>query len=253
MSDARPGASKKRRTDARKTSRMYAARTAFPAETKYFDTSFAATIPVTADWAATNMACSNYVAADGTIGSYTDSALIPSANGSGYGQVVGNKYLLKAMRVRGAVQATAIAGQTAAPNFPCTRIVLVMDTQPNGAQETGPNVFADMGSALQNVFTFQQMAAGMPGRFVILGSQVVQQPDAISFNDAAGTGVATVAQGQFEFTKQWKRGLKVNIKSNSGTAAIANLTDCNIFLLAHSNAPGYVVTLTGCARAYYVD
>lgn len=255
MSDARPGASKKRRTDARKTSRVYSARTAFPAETKYFDTTFSATVPATADWAASNIPMTSFLNNQGALTAYTDSPIIPSSNGSGYGEVVGNKYLLKAVRCRGELQITAVSAQAVALQNPMVRVVLVLDTQPNGAQETGPNVFTDLGGAPQCNYSFQQMAAGMPGRFKILGSVTKSIVHSINWNDAAGTGTSVFCKEPFEFTKAWKRGLKICIKSNAGgTPAIANYTDASIFLMAHSAAAaGYVCTIVGANRAYYID
>lgn len=137
--------------------------------------------------------------------------------------------------------------------MPAIRVALVLDTQPNGAQETGPNIFPDMGSAGQDLYSFQQMAGGMPGRFQILGTKLLRPQAGMAFNDAAATGSVTLPPMNFEFTKQWKRGLKMMIKSNSGTPAIANLTDTNIFLVAHSAATAITTSILGCCRAYYVD
>lgn len=247
------GASKRRRKSTRKMTRR-ATQSVFPAEMKYFDTTFSATVAQTADWAAANVAMTSYVKSDGTLAAYTDSALIPSANGPGYGEIVGNKYILRALRVRGEVSVAALATQTVPVSASRVRVVLVLDTQPNGAQEQGPNVFLDMGGAPQCNYAFQQMAGGMPGRFRILGTQVLEMGPPTVLNDGAATSGVIVAPVPFHFEKQWKRGLKVNIKSNaaSSTPAIANLTDNNIFLLAHSTA-GYTCTILGCARAYYVD
>lgn len=97
---SKAGRSKRRRTNGRAVSRR-ATQSVFPAEVKYFDTTFSAAVQQTADWAASNVAMTSYLASDGTLTAYTDSAIIPSANGSGYGQVIGNKYILRALRVRG--------------------------------------------------------------------------------------------------------------------------------------------------------
>ena len=73
-------------------------------ETKYFDTSF--NVPIvgaSGNWTSTEVACDAYVDADGSTAAYTASALIPSAIGSGYGQVDGNRYKLKKIRARGQI------------------------------------------------------------------------------------------------------------------------------------------------------
>lgn len=231
----------------------------FPAETKYFDTSFSAAVQLTADWAAVNIPMTSYLNETGALTGYVDSPLIPSSNGSGYGQVIGNKYLLKALRCRGEVSVATLSDQADVKDYPTVRLALVLDTQPNGAQETGANIFPDMGTAAQCCYSFQQMSAGMPGRFVILGNKTLTFKDFAGFNDGAaatpGTGSIVLAPLQFSFEKQWKRGLKVLIKSNAGgVPAIANYTDANIFLVAHAaTGTGFVPTIRGCSRAYYVD
>lgn len=249
--DAAKSPSKKRRTNARAVTRRAAS--TFPVEVKYFDTAFSASVASTADWAAANVAMTSVVGGDGALAGYTDCGLIPSAVGTGYGQIIGNKYIARALRVRGELSCTPLNGQTVVVNPPSVRVVLVHDTQPNGAQELGPNVFLDMGTASINNYSFQQMGAGMPGRFKILGTKEYFFRDCSVVNDAAGVSSSiTLAKVPFSFVKQWKRGLKTCIKAGGTTPAIAQLIDNNIFLLAHAT-PGYTVTIQGCGRCYYVD
>lgn len=80
------------------------------------------------------MPCTNYIQSDGTtLGAYTDSALIPSAVGAGYGQVVGSKYMLHKIRVRGQVFPAVNSDQADVPPMASVRVVLVQDLRPNGA------------------------------------------------------------------------------------------------------------------------
>jgi len=119
-------------------------------ETKYFDTSQgSAGIANAADWTGSELPSTNYIQSDGTtLGAYTDSALIPSAVGAGYGQVVGSKYHLKKIRTRGQIWSIVQSDQADVPLPSTVRMLLVMDTRPNGAQGQGEEVLADMGTAV---------------------------------------------------------------------------------------------------------
>lgn len=221
---------------------------------KYFDTSFSQTLASAADWTGTEVPCTNYIQSDGTtVGAYTDSALIPSAVGAGYGQIIGTKYMLKALRVRGSI--TAAAASDAADMFGGRdiTIALVHDTQPNGSQAQGEDVFTDMGSAVQVNHSFQAMGAGGGGRFRILARKSVMLQPATAGTDGTNTNSLGFTGYLFNFEKQWKRGLPVHIKGNSATPIMASLTDNNIFLLAHAANASPSVTINGTARAYYLD
>ena len=138
------------------------------AETKYFDVGI--NVDVTAagtDWANSEVPCDNYVNSSGVAAAYTDSCLIPTANGSGYGQVIGNKYNLKKLRVRGMLQ-IATQSDAADVGSPVTaRIMLVRDKQPNGAQAQGEDVMQDLGAFGENAFSFMRVADNV-GRFEII-------------------------------------------------------------------------------------
>lgn len=223
-------------------------------ETKYFDTSFAFTVPGAADWTGTEVTCSNYIQSDGTtIGAYTDCALIPSAVGTGYGNIQGSKYLLKGISVRGDVSSAATAAQTSATAARSVRLVLVMDTMPQGSQAQGESVFPDMGSAAQCNYSYLALAAGTGGRFRILADKVVMLQPAIAGTDGANTFSTVLANAQYKMSWKPKRGIVVNIKSSGTTPATSQLSDCNIFLLAHASSTAPVLTLNGAARATFQD
>lgn len=224
------------------------------AETKYFDTSFAFTVAGAADWTGTEVACSNYIQSDGTtVGAYTDCALIPSAIGAGYGQVSGNKYLIKQIRVRGEFSPAGLSDQAdvGGPRF--CRVVLVHDTQPNGAQAQGEDVFTDMGSAAQCNYSFLAMAGGAGGRFRILADETVMLETGLAGTDGANTNSVSWNGKFFSFYYRPKKPIQVFLKANSSTPTVASLSDANIFMLAHMNNTSPVVTLNGCARCYYID
>lgn len=224
-------------------------------ETKYFDTSFQQSpIASAADWTGTEVPCTNYIQSDGTtVGSYTASALIPSANGAGYGQVVGSKYSIKKIRVRGQVVAAALPDQADVPAMQTVRLVLVEDLQPNGAQAQGEDVFTDLGGAAQVQYSFLAMAAGAGGRFRILKDEILTLQPASSGTDGTNTNSVVLEGATFNWTWAPKKSVPVRIKANASSPAVAALSDRNIFLLAHSSAGTVSIAINGCARCYYND
>jgi len=254
--DARPGgAAKKRRTTKRAPRKRSAmSPSAFPPETKYFDTTFSATVDSAADWATASVPMTSYIQSDGsTVAAYTDRALIPSAVGSGYGQVVGSKYLLKKVHIRGELYGTAAVDQADVLPGTSVRCVLVMDTQPNGAQATGDLVFTDLGNARQCNFSFMAMGAAGNGRFRILKDKIYLLQPANAGTDGTSTNSVICSNGKFNFVYSPKKPISVRIKASGSTPAIAQLTDVNIFLMAHASTAVNAPVIAGAARAYYVD
>jgi len=228
-----------------------AGRAPMPTETKYFDTSFSQTIAAAADWTGTEVPCTNYIQSDGTtVGAYTDSALIPSAIGAGYGQVNGNKYYLNTIRVRGHIIPTVTSDAADVKEAFSTRLVLVEDTQPQGAQAQGENVFTDMGNVAQNNFSFLAMAAGSGGRFRILKDKTYIFQPGVAGTDGASTNSVTNTGQLFKFNYTWKKNKQVVLKANSAVPTVASLSNSNIFLLAHCNG---LAAINGVARAYFKD
>jgi len=220
-------------------------------ETKYFDVSFGASgVSAAADWTGSEVPCTNYIQSDGTtIGAYTDSALIPSAIGAGYGQVVGSKYHLKKIRVRGEVLGVVASDQADVKGPTTVRIVLVLDERPNGAQSQGEDVFPDMGTAAQNNFSFLAMGAGTGGKFRILKDEWITLNPQVAGTDGANTNSTCVGGATFSFAYKPKTPLNVCLKANSATPTVASLSSHNIFLLAHCGTAS--VLISGVSRAYY--
>lgn len=224
-------------------------------EIKHFDTSLSmATVASAADWTGTEVTCSNYIQSDGTtLGAYTDCALIPSAIGSGYGEVIGTKYLIKGLRIRGELRGAASTGGGTAIGTRTVRLVLVHDKMPQGAQAQGEVIYPDMGSAPQCNYSYLALGSGTGGRFQILADKVVTLEPGTSFNDAAATGTQSWNTKVFQMNLRFARGIPVNLKAGGTSPATSKLSDCNIFLLAHVSASTPTVSLEGCARCDYVD
>lgn len=221
-------------------------------ETKYFDTSFSQTVASAGDWTGTEVPCTNYIQSDGTtVGAYTDSALIPFAVGAGYGQVVGSKYNLKKIRVRGEVTGIVGADQADVPPPNSVRVVLVQDLRPNGAQAQGEDVFTDMGNGPQCNYSFLAMGAGTGAKFRILADETIMLQPALAGTDGASTN-SVVRSGQtFSFVWKPKQPLQVFLKANSASPTVASLSSANIFLLAHAGSATTTTAIQGCARCYY--
>lgn len=233
--------------------RKYKRTSTFAPETKYFDLAQQFTVGSAADWTGTEVTNSAYIAPDGTtLTAYTESALIPSAVGAGYGQVTGSKYMLKALRCRGNLSATALSDQADMTGPVNVTLALVLDTQPNGAQAQGEDVFTDLGTAAQCNHSFQAMGAGTGGRFKILKRKMFTLQPATAGTDGTNTNSLMMSGTQYSMEMQWPRGLLCNIKTNSAVPAVASLSDNNIFLLAHRDGSAPVV-LSGASRAYYSD
>jgi len=225
-----------------------------PREMKYFDTSFSQTVSTAADWTGSEVPCTNYIQSDGTtVGAYTDSALIPSAIGAGYGQVDGSRYFLKKLRLRGTILSAVSSDQADAAIAGGVRVVLVMDTQPQGAQAQGENVFTDMGTAVQAHMSFLAMAAGSGGRFRILKDKRFMLNPAVAGTDGANTLSTARNSAEFKFNYVFKKPITVNLKANSATPTVASLSNCNIFLLCHAYQTVSPAAITGCARAVFCD
>jgi len=230
----------------------YARPSSVPVETKYFDVSFGGTAATAADWTGTMVPCVNYIQSDGTtVGAYTDGAMIPSAIGAGYGQVQGSKYYLKRIRIKGALIPTVTSDSADVLVAIGARVMVIMDTQPQGAQANGDDIFTDMGTAAQSHFSFLAMAAGSGGRFQVLKDKLYTLQPGSAGTDGANTNSVSRGMVNFKCNYNWKKPLAVQLKANSATPTVASLSNYNIFVLVHCTSG--VVTTSGCARAYYTD
>lgn len=226
-------------------------------ETKYFDVG----INGSTTWAGTTFAdtevpCDNYVNSSGTAAAYSDSALIPSAVGSGYGQVNGNRYKLKKIRVRGDVAVNILPVQDDANYARLVRVMLVMDTQPNGTQAQGEDIIQDVGASSENLYAYKRVASSS-GRFRILKDQFITLQPTTAQTDGTATSSNGFQSQQFSMQYQPKTPIQVNIKSGNSTPTVAGLETCNIFLLMAGidagNGSAVQTFMHASARTYYSD
>jgi len=219
-------------------------------EEKYFDVSGFSTVSAGANWEGTEVPCDNYIEDDGvTLGAYTESALIPSANGPGYGQVLGAKYQIKRIYVKGHVQITAVGDLADVPESHPTRIALVMDKQAGGAQLQGENVFSDMGNVAACVYSCQQQGL-LSHKYQVLMDHTGMHDVSSTSTDGGNTCSACWTAVPFSFSYEPSHPLIVNVLTSGATPSVAQLKDVNIFLLCLS---GRVGTITFVSRCYYTD
>jgi len=223
-------------------------------EVKYFDVGINAAVTTAGTtWADTEVPADNYVNSSGSPAAYTDSCLVPTAQGSGYGQVNGNKYLLKTLRVKGSLFYAGFSALDAVQSPIPVRLVLVMDLMPSGSQAQGEDVFQDFGATPENAYSFLRMASG-GGRYQILKDKIITLTPTVAANNAAGSTVSvTYTQPHFKFAV--KPNKEVQIKTGNATPTIAGTVNCNIFLLAYAyfGSSAQAITVQACSRAYYVD
>lgn len=241
-----------------RTQRVTSRNSTFGPETKYFDVAIDADVTTAGTtWADTEVPCDFYVNSSGAPAAYTDCALIPTAQGSGYGQVDGLKYRIKKLRIRGALSTATLTAQAAVSSGTITRVMLVMDTAPNGNQAQGEDIMQDIGDYGSNAYSFQRVA-NTGGRFRILKDKWLRNTPAVAGYNAAATTVSESYNNSiFKFQYVPKVPIEVNIKAGNATPTVAGLSNINIFLLAYcyNQSAGGVQTvrIAAASRCYYFD
>lgn len=199
----------------------------------------------------------------GSPAAYTDCCLIPTAQGTGYGQVVGQRYKLKKIRVRGELTSTQATAGTTVGAPVNVRILLVMDTQPIGAggvgaQAQGEDIMQDFGEAQENAYSFQRVA-NASGRYRILKDEICVLDVGVAANDTTAGTISTQRNSKhFSFQYRPKVPLNIQIKNGNATPTIAGVQSHNIFLLAYAysaspTGSAQAVIVRAASRCYYID
>ncbi len=224
-------------------------------ETKYFDCGIFTTVTwAGTDWSDSEVPCDNFVNSSGVAAAYTDSCLLPTAIGSGYGQVNGNRYKLKKIRVRGSLEAAVSQNQADMLQAGIVRLMLIHDEQPNGAQAQGEDIMQDIGAAGENLFSYKRVASSS-GRFRILKDMFINLQPVTAGTDGTNTNSLAFETENFSFQYQPNSPILVNVKSGSATPTIASTINCNMFLILAATRAGAAlgITVSAASRAYYVD
>lgn len=220
-------------------------------EVKYFDCAGTNAVSATADWTGTEIPCDNYIQSDGTtLGAYTDSALIPSANGPGYGQVLGGKYRILKIRFRAILSIDSSTGADPANAGQMSRIALVMDMKAGGAQLQGEQVFTDMGPVPDVCMSFQQQGQATD-KYRILKDQINLHNVAAVGSEFDASNFPVAWQSKYiNWTYTPAKPLIVNVLTSGATPAVSQLKDINIFILARTGLTGNIAFVSRC---YYTD
>jgi hypothetical protein len=208
-------------------------------ETKYFDCTGSHTAHTWngTDWGGAEVPCTRYVGATGVpsfAGVYTDPPLIPSAvpNTDGYGQISGSRFRIKKLTVRGVVTPPPHSGAATAYDGCISRVLLVLDRQPNNAQASGADVLQDMGDLMENFHAPLSMA-NFGGRFIILDEVFLTHDVMGSVNNASAGTISNSYQPRFfNFEYRPRRRFLVSVDMSGNVYPdVANLNNCNIFLM----------------------
>jgi len=221
-----------------------------PPETKYFDTSGSDAISTSADWTGSEIACVSYLNANGTFAAYAESPLIPSANGTGYGEVLGCQYEILKIRVRGYIKIDSTGAVANPPEPVSSRLSLVMDTRAGGTQLQGEQVYTDWGSSvIPTIHSFQQQV-DVTNQYVVLKDMVNLHCVTAIASDGTSTTTNVWEPIPIAFTYTPSEPLIVNIVPNVTTPSVAQLKDINIFMIAKAELAATIIFV---ARCYYVD
>ncbi len=225
-------------------------------EVKTWDCAGIPTINPTATWINTKVAWSEFADSDGAIdNSKTAELLIPSENGSGYGQVNGSAYLIKKLHVRGSISINPVASLTTIGDPSVDyRILLVRDTQPNGVQQDGAFVMQDFTIANADMFIDR---AETVNRFKILKEQrgvinlVATPPTFVAVDPGpyTQTSTAVFSKDTFDFVYVPSSDFEVRLAPDQAHS-VAALVNENIFLLVWCDL---AMSVRFQSRCYYCD
>lgn len=214
------------------------------------DTGFDQVVASAADWVGTRVVASTFIAQDGfTLVDPWDGPWIPSAKGPGYGYVDRQAYNLHRVHFRGSVIPAVLSDQPDVPTTVYTRLCLVLDREPQGADADGSAIFTAFGTSAQH--SFLASGAGNGGRFLLLRDQMLVHDPAVAGTDGASTCSVVQTGANFDLDYTWCPPLVVKLRTYAELPSVINLSNANLLFIAHSTSG--TQQLAGCCRAYYSD
>lgn len=150
------------------------------------------------------------------------------AQGDGESQRDGRRCTITSVHVSGYIRRQRQALSSDAAVAVRVKLVLLLDTQTNGAQFNAEDVFVEPTNGVLASCTFRNLQ--YQKRFRVLGTKIIT----LNPQSGAGPHIDYLHWGEgmeaFEFHKEFKSGLEVN---HSGTtAAVSSITDNSIHLMA---------------------
>jgi len=173
--------------------------------------------------------------------SWTDTELDPSGNnalftpqtGAAIHQRIGNKVFVKKITISGNFNYVAQADQTQADTMIYTRLVLVQDTQTNGVQMQGEDVFVPHQASAQLAIAAFQATKNF-GRFKVLKDKTYRMPVINMTYD--GTNMEQQgAAVPFKITHKFKTPVVVKFNNTNG-GTVADIVDNSFHLLGICSA-----------------
>lgn len=206
-------------------------------ETKYFDTfKSAGTLAVGTDWTGSELDPA------------TLNTLFCPGVGAGVDQRIGRKVYVHKLSVNGCIIFGVQANLTALDDMPFVRLALVQDTQSNGVQMQGEQVFAPADPT--NTLTplaFQTVANF--GKFKVLKDKFIQCPMVTTSYD--GTNMESNGYVvPFKWTIKFKNPVCVKFNSTGGST-IADIVDNSWHIIGTAVNGGINASLHYNARTYY--
>lgn len=190
-------------------------------ENKYFDTEKAPTsISASSNWVGTEY--------DPT----TLATLFVPSQGTGINQRIGRAAKVKCIKIKGLIKCDAIEVASNPFNACNVRIALVQDTQSNGTQAQGEDVFKDPSSTVSAVLSFQNV--NNFGRFKVLKDKFITlNPPSLSGTGANSFDVNGVDRS-FKMTYKPKQPINVRFNETDG-GTIADIVDHSWHIIANTD------------------
>lgn len=164
--------------------------------------------------------------------------------GTGPSDRVGRVYTINQLMVTGMLQRVSSEVDTAPPFDAIIRLVLVWDTQTNGAQLTAADLFASSG-VVNEVFAYRNLQ--FTHRFIVLVDKIFTIGK-IPFNNIANNLFAYgSAQRQFRLQKTFTKN-PVKIRCSGTGDTVADIQDNSFHLIGCSNQAGWTCSINTRAR-----
>lgn len=208
-------------------------------EMKYYDSSLlAGNVQFSTDWTGTELDPS------------TTSCLFVPGQGSQINQRIGRKVKVMKLKMRGVITCVSQSDQTGADSASLIRLVVVQDTQTNGTQMQGENVFGELSVDTNSAVTWFSNPDNF-GRFKILKDKMFNLENPSMAYDGTNIEQSGLAR-YFKFNINFKKPVVVNFNATNG-GTVADIVDNSFHVIAVATATGIAPTLSYMCRVSYKE
>ena len=221
----------------------------FQPELRFYDYSLQITTPANMDWADTEVTTQQYIGPSGV--NVTDGGVTPLhpwAQGSGYGEAKNNEIDIHRIHIRGSFHPENLATSLAAgiaTNPVLHRLLLIMDTQPNGTQAQGEDIMQNLSP---NVILGDTAKHSEGDRFIVL-ADLLGSDEVTNLEPGLGYWF-TYSATTFEIDYTPKKPIYCRLNAE-GIGPVGKTVNCNIFMLGHALRQTCLLEASG--RTYYTD